>query len=90
MPELQQIIEGLALSKPKLSAAAVYRKAVEAARKLDVNPPSYDVVYSLIRKLAPALVTMAHEGMKTYSESFDLIHRVESEAPNAVWQADHG
>ena len=87
--ELQQIIEGLALSRPKLSAAAVHRKAVEAAMKLDVNPPSYDVVYSLIRKLAPALVTMAHEGMKSYSESFDLVHRVESEAPNAIWQADH-
>jgi putative transposase len=67
----------------------VRRKAVEAARKLDANPPSYDVVYSLIRKLAPALVTMAHEGMKAYSESFDLVHRVESDAPNAIWQADH-
>lgn len=89
LPELQQIIEGLALSRPKLSAAAVHRKAVEAARTLNVNPPSYDVVYSLIRKLAPALVTMAHEGMKAYSESYDLVHRVESEAPNAVWQADH-
>ena len=87
--ELQQIIEGLALSRPKLSAAAVHRKTVEAAMMLDVNPPSYDVVYSLIRKLAPALVTMAHEGMKSYSESFDLVHRVESEAPNAIWQADH-
>ena len=87
--ELQQIIEGLALSRPKLSAAAVHRKTVEAAMMLDVNPPSYDVVYSLIRKLAPALVTMAHEGVKSYSESFDLVHRVESEAPNAIWQADH-
>ena len=52
-------------------------------------PPSYGVVYSLIRELAPALVTMAHEGMKAYCESFDLVHRVESEAPNAIWQADH-
>jgi putative transposase len=83
------MMQGLALSRPKLSAAAVHRKTVEAAMKLDVNPPSYDVVYSLIRKLAPALVTMAHEGMKSYSESFDLVHRVESEAPNAIWQADH-
>ena len=89
LPDLQQIIEGLALSRPKLSAAAVHRMAVEAAMKLGVNPPSYDVVYSLIRKLAPALVTMAHEGMKSYSESFDLVHRTEAEGPNAVWQADH-
>jgi putative transposase len=32
---------------------------------------------------------MAHEGTKTYSESFDLVHRTEAEAPNAIWQADH-
>jgi putative transposase len=89
LPELQQIIEGLALSRPKLSAAAVHRKTVDAARKLNVNPPSYDIVYSLIRKLAPALVTMARKGIKAYCESFDLVHRVESAAPNAIWQADH-
>jgi putative transposase len=89
LPDLQQTIEGLALSRPKLSAAAVHRKAVEAAMKLDVNSPSYDVVYSLIRNLAPALVTMAHEGMKSYSESFDLVHRTEAEGPNTIWQADH-
>jgi putative transposase len=85
LPELQQIIEGLALSRPKLSAAAVHRKTVDAARKLNVNPPSYAIVYSLIRKLTPALVTMAHEGMKAYCESFDLVHGVDSEAPNAIW-----
>jgi putative transposase len=79
----------LALSRPKLSATAVQRKTVDAARKLNVNPPSYGVVYWLIRKLAPALVTMAHEGMKAYCESFDLVHSVESAAPNAIWQADH-
>jgi putative transposase len=34
--ELQHIIEGLALSRPRLSAASVHRKAVEAAKKLGV------------------------------------------------------
>jgi len=87
--ELQQIIEGLALRKPRLSAAAIHRKAVETAKARGDRSPSYDVVYSLIRKLAPALVTMAHEGTKAYSESFDLVHRTEAESPNAIWQADH-
>jgi putative transposase len=32
---------------------------------------------------------MAHEGMKSYSESFDLVHRTEAEGPNTIWQADH-
>ena len=32
---LRPVIEGLALTKPRLSAAAIHRQAVEAARKLD-------------------------------------------------------
>ncbi len=88
-PALQELIEGLALRKPQLSAAAIHRKAVETATRLKERPPSYDVVYSLIRALEPALLTLAHEGTKAYSESFDLVHRAEAEAPNAIWQADH-
>jgi len=86
---LQQLIEGLALQKLQLSAASIHRKATETAMRRGERPPSYDVVYSLIRKLEPALVTMAHEGAKAYSESFDLVHRTEAEGPNAIWQADH-
>jgi putative transposase len=88
-PALQQVIEGLALRKPKLSAAAIHRKVAEVARKLGQKPPSYKVVYGVIAELEPALVTLAHEGSKAYSESFDLIHRREADAPNAIWQADH-
>jgi putative transposase len=43
----------------------------------------------LIRKLEPALLTMAHEGTKSYRDRFDLIHRREAEGPNVIWQADH-
>lgn len=86
---LQEMIEGLALRKPRLSAAAIHRNVAEAARNRGEHPPSYDVVYGLIRSLEPALVTLAHEGTKAYSESFDLVHRTEAEAPNAIWQADH-
>jgi putative transposase len=86
---LQETIEGLALRKPRLSAATIHRKAVETAKKLGEHPPSYSLVYALISKLEPALVTMAHEGTKAYSESFDLVHRTAAEGPNAIWQADH-
>jgi putative transposase len=88
-PQLQQAIEGLALQKPRLSAATIHRKAVEAAEKLGERPPSYALVYKLIRTLEPALLTLAHEGANAYGDSFDLIHRTEAEAPNAIWQADH-
>lgn len=86
---LQQIIEGLALQKPPPSIATVHRKAAEAAEKLGERPPSYSLIYALIRKLEPALLTMAHEGTKSYSDRFELVHRREAEAPNAIWQADH-
>src|SRR5262249_5620062 len=49
----------------------------------------YGATYAVIRDLEPTLLTMAHEGTKAYSESFDLIHRTEADAPNAIWQADH-
>ena len=42
-----------------------------------------------MRGLPPALTTLAHEGSKAYAGSFDLVHRWEAEAPNALWQADH-
>ena len=34
-------------------------------------------------------MTLAHEGTKSYGDRFDLVHRREAEAPNAIWQADH-
>jgi putative transposase len=88
-PALQQVIEGLALRKPRLSAATIHRMVAETAQKLGPPPPSYKVVHAVIAELEPALVTLAHEGSKTYSETFDLIHRREADAPNAIWQADH-
>jgi putative transposase len=87
--DLQQLIEGLALRKPPLPVATIHREAVAAAKALDQRPPSYHVVHAIISKLEPALITLAHEGSKTYSTSFDLVHRAEADAPNAIWQADH-
>ena len=86
---LRQAIEGLALKKPPLSAAAIHRQAVILAERLEEPPPTYRIVYAVIRDLDPALLTLAHEGTKAYSEAFDLIHRHEATGPNAVWQADH-
>lgn len=87
--QLQHAIEGLALKQPAPSAATVHRQAIDFARKLGERAPSYSSVYALICLLQPGLVLMAHEGAKTYGDSFDLIHRTEAEGPNAIWQADH-
>jgi putative transposase len=87
--ELLSVIEGLALKRPPLSAAAIHRAIMPIAGKLGENVPSYSSIYGVMRRLEPGLVHLAHQGPKSYSEVFDLIHRREAEAPNAIWQADH-
>ena len=42
-----------------------------------------------IRNLPADLVTLAHDGAKAYSNTFELVHRREASGPNAIWQADH-
>lgn len=62
---------------------------IDVAEQQGKKPPSYSVVYDVVRKLPAALLTLAHEGTKAYADSFELVHRREAERPNAVWQADH-
>ena len=69
--------------------AAIHRQASSIAAQLGEAPPSYGTTYSLVRGLAPAMVTLAHEGSKAYTDTFDLVHRHEATGPNAIWQADH-
>ena len=88
--DLQQLVEGLALQTPPLSAAVIHRKVYELAQQRDIKPPSYGLVYDIVRQLSPALMTLARDGAKAYNQRFDLLHRREAEAPNEIWQADHG
>jgi putative transposase len=87
--KIQQIIEGLALKRPRLSAAAIHRKIALVAGSLGEKAPGYSSVYSVLRRLDPALFSLAHDGPKSYAETYDLIHRSEAKGPNAIWQADH-
>jgi putative transposase len=88
-PELQQIIEGLALQKTKPSAAAIHRQVEEIAQQQGWSVPSYSVVYDVVCSLDPALVKLAREGTKAYQQSYDLLYRRETHRPNEIWQADH-
>ena len=88
-PPLQELVEALALATPRRSVAAIHRTVSALARDRGDTPPGYAAVYALVRALDPALLTLAHEGAKAYSETYDLLYRREVEAPNAVWQADH-
>ena len=88
-PELQRLIEGLALQRPPPSAATIHRQIGPIAIQHGWPIPSYTSVYALIQQLEPALITLAHHGPKVYGETFDLIHQREASQPNEIWQADH-
>lgn len=88
-PAMLRLVEGLALQKPPLSVAAVYREISRLARAKGENVPGYHSIYRAIKALPPALVTLAHQGEKAYREAYDLLHRREAEGPNQIWQADH-
>lgn len=88
-PELTQLIEGLALRKPPPTIALVHRQVCDVARRHGWPVPNYQRVYRVVKHLAPALVTLAHGGSKTYRTTYDLLYRHEADTPNAIWQADH-
>jgi putative transposase len=88
-PDLTQRIEALALQPPPLSVAAIHRQVITLATAQGIPAPCYRTVYNIIKRIAPALRTLAHHGSKAYHETFDLLYRREADAPNAIWQADH-
>jgi putative transposase len=88
-PEAVGLIEGLALRKPQPSVAAIYRRVTAVARDHGWSSPSYGCVYSIVRRLDPALVTLAQEGQAAFRDRFELVYRRHAECPNSIWQADH-
>ncbi len=88
-PELQVLIEGLALRRPPPTVATVHRQAAGVAREQGWPVPGYAAVYDLVQSIDPAMATLGHEGSKRYREVFDLVYRREAARPNEIWQADH-
>lgn len=86
---LREVIEGLALQRPRRSIRTIHRTIIKFAQQAGQRPPSYSYVYKVIRDMQPGLLTLAHDGPKAYENRFDLIHRTEAKEPNAIWQADH-
>lgn len=87
--KIREAVEGLALERPPLPITSLYRQVRQFAETIGEPLPSYWIVYDLVRSMPAALVTLAHEGTKAYSERFDLVHRREATRANAVWQCDH-
>ncbi len=80
---------GLALERPRRSVASIRRKACEVAEREGWEQPGYKLIWSVVRDIDPALLTLAHEGTKGYQQAYDLIYRREARRPNEIWQADH-
>jgi putative transposase len=83
--KLKEAIEGIALQKPPLPVATICRQARRLAQDIGEEPPTYWLVYRIVSSLPADLVTLAHEGTKAYSNAFELVHRREADAPNAIW-----
>jgi len=47
------------------------------------------VVYRIVRRLPADLLILARQGIKAYSEAFNLVYRREAAGPNAIRQVDH-
>jgi len=88
-PDLQLFIEGLALSKPQRSIAAIARKAQKKAAQQGWPTVSYTTVRSIILALDPGMVMLAHKGPVAYRDTYELVWRHRAERANATWQADH-
>ena len=87
--ELITLIEGLALRRPAAPVAHIHRETTAVAQRNGWPAPSYATVYAIVRALDPGLLALAHDGPSRYRERFELVYRRESDAPNAIWQADH-
>ena len=87
--EVVALIEGMALTKPRPSAAAIHRRVAAIAVERGWPAPSRRSVQAIVGALDPAMVTLAHEGAAAYRDRYELIHRHRAERPNALWQCDH-
>ncbi|HAU3594268.1 TPA: DDE-type integrase/transposase/recombinase [Legionella pneumophila] len=86
---LAQVIEGLALQKPKRTVAAIHRQIVRYAQDNRLPIPSYAIVSKIINNISPDLISLAHDGIKPYQQKYDLLYIREALRSNQIWQADH-
>lgn len=86
---LVALVEGMALKRPRSSAAPIHRRIGAAAKAQGWRIPSYGTVHAVIAALDPGMMTLAQDGPAAFRNRFELVHRHRAEAPNAIWQADH-
>ena len=87
--DLVALVEGLALTRPRVTVATIARRAAKVAVAEGWPVPSYSTVYAIVTGVDPHLAVLAHEGVAALRDRYELVYRMEAERPNALWQADH-
>ena len=87
--ELVELIQGMALTKPPTSIATIHRRVMRVADERGWRTPSYGSVRDIVRRIDPAMLTLAHEGAAAFRDKYEMVHRHRADCPNATWQADH-
>ncbi|MFI6368341.1 helix-turn-helix domain-containing protein [Nocardia sp. NPDC050630] len=72
-PELVRLIEGMALRRPRPSLVVITRRAARVAHEQGWVPVSYTTVRSIVTALAPAMLTLAHEGAAVFRDAYELV-----------------
>lgn len=83
-PELTELIQAFALQKPPLTISAIHRKISILAQRSDLKALSYGTVYGQVKKISPALLTLAHDGSNAYRQKYELIYRRECGKSNEI------
>jgi len=87
--ELVEVVQGLALTRPRPSVATITRKTAVLAAERGWAAPSYGTVREIVAAVDPHLLSLAHDGPAGFRDRFELVHRRQADRPNRVWQADH-
>jgi hypothetical protein len=56
------LVDGLALRRPRPSAAFIHRQVLAVAAREGWPAPSYSSVHAIVRGVDPGLMTLAHDG----------------------------
>ncbi len=79
---VQSLIENTRLKNRRISIATIHRKVSIQCNQQGLSVPSYKQVYKIVKSMPNSIIELAHYGVKSYSEKYDLIYTRESERPN--------
>lgn len=85
---VQSLIENTRLNYRRISIVTIHRKVSAQCNQQNLPVPSYKQVYRIVKSMPNSIIELAHRGVKSYSEKYDLIYIREAEKPNEFWQAD--